>query len=117
LMASRILLSAFTKRLRRTEMGHSYQSFDNALNFAVEGGFKYLVYPTILHWEDRATEWSALPDRVEVKVDIIEAATANLIDSVVITGKSGLATFGGDHPQDLLPNPVSEFVSQLFDAS
>ena len=116
-MTSRILFSAFTKRLRRTEIGPSYQSFDDALGFALKGGFKYVVYPTILHWEDRATEWSAIPDRVEVKIDIIEAATATLLDSVVITGKSGLATFGGDHPQDLLPKPVGEFVSNLFDAS
>lgn len=76
--------------------------------------FKYLVYPTILHWEDRATEWSALPDRVEVKIDLIETATGKLLDSVVIRGKSGLATLGGDHPQDLLPKPVDEFVSTLF---
>jgi Domain of unknown function (DUF4823) len=76
--------------------------------------FKYLVYPTILHWEDRATEWSALPDRVEVKIDLIETATGKLLDSVVIRGKSGVATLGGDHPQDLLPKPVDEFVSTLF---
>jgi Domain of unknown function (DUF4823) len=76
--------------------------------------FKYLVYPTILHWEDRATVWSALPDRVEVKIDLIETATGKLLDSVVIRGKSGLATLGGDHPQDLLPKPVDEFVSTLF---
>jgi hypothetical protein len=76
--------------------------------------FKYLVYPTILHWEDRATEWSALPDRIEVKIDLIETATGKLLDSVVIRGKSGLATLGCDHPQDLLPKPVDEFVSTLF---
>jgi hypothetical protein len=46
--------------------------------------FKYLVYPTILHWEDRTTEWSALPDRVEVKIDLNETATVKLLDSIVI---------------------------------
>ena len=96
-------------------MAQSYQSFDDALKFTRDNGYKYLVYPTILHWEDRATEWSAIPDRVEVKIDIIESTTAKLLDSVVIKGKSGLATFGGDHPQDLLPKPVGEFVSTLFD--
>jgi hypothetical protein len=45
LMTSRILFSAFTKRLRRTEIGPSYQSFDDALGFALKGGFKYVVYP------------------------------------------------------------------------
>lgn len=117
LITSRILLSSFAKRARRVEMGQSYQSFDDAIKFARDSGFRYLVYPTILHWEDRATEWSALPDRVEVKVDIVESINAKLLDSLVVTGKSGLATFGGDHPQDLLPKPVDEFVSGLFDRS
>ncbi|WP_274523310.1 DUF4823 domain-containing protein [Pseudomonas abietaniphila] len=32
----------------------------------------------------------------------------------MIKGSSGLATLGGDHPQDLLPEPVAECVSSLF---
>nr|BFE90111.1 hypothetical protein GCM10020185_06470 [Pseudomonas brassicacearum subsp. brassicacearum] len=27
----------------------------------------YYVIPEILHWEERATEWSGLPDKIEVK--------------------------------------------------
>jgi Domain of unknown function (DUF4823) len=114
LITSRILFGSFSKRARRVEVALSYQSFGDSLQFARKSEFKYLVYPTILHWEDRATEWSALPDRVEVKIDLIETAMGKLLDSVVIRGKSGLATLGGDHPQDLLPKPVDEFVSSLF---
>ncbi|MDB3946228.1 DUF4823 domain-containing protein [Gammaproteobacteria bacterium] len=29
-------------------------------------------------------------------------------------GSSGLATFGGDHPQDLLPESVTKYVGALF---
>jgi hypothetical protein len=76
-----------------------------------------LVYPTILHWEDRATEWSGIPDRVEIKIEIIGATTGKGLDSAIIKGKSGLATFGGDHPQDLLPKPVEDYVSGLFTAT
>jgi hypothetical protein len=36
------------------------------------------------------------------------------MDSVIIKGKSGLATFGGDHPQDLLAKPVSAYVNGLY---
>ena len=32
----------------------------------------------------------------------------------IVKGSSGLATPGGDHLQDLLPEPVAEFVSSLF---
>ncbi|MFK7698008.1 DUF4823 domain-containing protein [Pseudomonas caspiana] len=32
----------------------------------------------------------------------------------IVKGSSGLATVDGDHPQDLLPEPVAEFGSSLF---
>lgn len=113
---SNIILSSFAKRVRRVETGRFPLSFDEALKFARDNGYRYLVYPTILHWEDRATEWSGIPDRVEVKIEIVETTTGKTLDSGIIKGKSGLATFGGDHPQDLLPKPVEEYVSRLFTA-
>jgi hypothetical protein len=111
---AQIIYSAFAKHTRSAQVGRSVQGFDQALAAARTSGQKYLVYPTILHWEDRATEWSAIPDKVEVKVELVDSATGTALVSGVIRGKSGLATFGGDHPQDLLPKPVEEFVSSLY---
>jgi uncharacterized protein DUF4823 len=65
--------------------------------------YAYFAEPDILHWEDRATEWSGLPDRIEVKISIYDAALGAEIASAVKSGKSKWATFGGDHPEDLLP--------------
>lgn len=111
---SQVLLASFAKHANRVEMGSDYQTYEKALAQSKEMGYEYLVYPAILHWEDRATEWSGIPDRVEVKVQVIEVDTKRVAEAVVIKGKSGLATFGGDHPQDLLPSPVEQFVSSLF---
>lgn len=111
---AQIINSAFAKRSRSTKAGRITQSFAEARNTALSESWQFLVYPTILHWEDRATEWSAIPDTVEVKIEVVEVATDRSIASAVIKGKSGLATFGGDHPQDLLPEPVDEFVSSLY---
>ena len=110
-------VSAFGKRLRRVEGAHEYQSFEDALKTARSGGFTYLVFPTILHWEDRATEWSGKSDRVEVKVELVEVGSGRTVDSTLIKGKSKWATLGGDHPQDLLPKPIDEFVAALFGAT
>lgn len=67
--------------------------------------YGYYVIPEILHWEDRATEWSGIPDRLEVKLSIFDGNKKELA-STIITGKSKWATLGGDHPQDLLPEPL-----------
>ncbi len=76
--------------------------------------FEYYVIPEILHWEDRATEWSGIPDKIEVKTSIYEGQTWKVVASTIISGKSKWATFGGDHPQDLLPEPLNKFVESLY---
>ena len=114
LTLSQILQSSVVKRARRVEIGTVHKSFDDALLYARSKSFKYLIYPTILHWEDHATEWNGVADKVEVKVEVVESATDIIVDTAIISGRSGIATFGGDKPQDLLPIPVEEFISSLF---
>jgi hypothetical protein len=111
---AQIVFMAFSQYANRVEVGHDYQTLDEALNAARKLGAFYLVSPAILEWEDRATEWSGIPDKASIKISVIDIGSVATIDSVVIKGKSGLATFGGDHPQDLLPKPVGEYVKSLF---
>ncbi|MGL1931348.1 MAG: DUF4823 domain-containing protein [Desulfotalea sp.] len=68
-----------------------------------------------MHWEDRATEWSGLPDKAEIKMVVIDVKSNNKISVATIKGSSGLATFGGDHPQDLLPDPIKKYINSLFE--
>jgi hypothetical protein len=77
-------------------------------------GFDYVVLPEILHWEDRNTEWSGKRDRVEIKIVVLDGTSKSEIASSIITGRSKWLTFGGDHPQDMLPEPVTEFVTSLY---
>lgn len=109
-----IVVMAFSEHSSRVEGGRAHQSFDESLAAARNMGASYLVVPTILHWEDRATEWSGIPDKASIKVAVFNVSTGVNLDSVIIKGRSGIATFGGDHPQDLLPQPVEEYVSSLF---
>ncbi len=76
--------------------------------------YDYYVIPEILHWEDRATEWSGIPDRIEVKISIYGGQDVKELASTIISGKSRWATFGGDHPQDLLPEPLNKYVESLY---
>jgi hypothetical protein len=45
---------------------------------------------------------------------VINVDSGEVIDSAVISGKSGLATFGGDRPEHLLPKPMSDYAATLF---
>lgn len=77
-------------------------------------GTDYLVVPEILHWEDRATEWSGIKDKLEIKISIYDSQCGSALASEVLSGKSKWATFGGDHPQDLLPGPIDGYVATLY---
>ena len=76
--------------------------------------YGYYIKPEILHWEDRATEWSGKADRLEIQLMVFDAATGALVANSTYTGKSKWATFGGDHPQDLLPEPTRTYVNSLY---
>jgi len=81
---------------------------------ARERGLSYVFQPIILHWEDRATEWSGITDKIEVKFSVFSTGSAQPVASSVMHASTKWASFGGDHPQDLLPGTAKEFVDQLF---
>lgn len=90
------------------------EDFDSALATAKAGSYTYLLYPEILHWEDRATEWSGKSDIVSVKVSLVGTEAGKVLDSAVVGGKSSWWTFGGDRPEHLLPKPLSDYAASLF---
>jgi Domain of unknown function (DUF4823) len=76
----------------------------------------YFVVPEILHWEDRATEWSGKKDKLEIKISVYGATGDAPVASSILSGKSKWATFGGDHPEDLLPALLKEYAQSLYGA-
>ena len=78
--------------------------------------YGYFVKPVILswEWEDRATEWSGKADRIEIQLIIYDVVTKKERANSSYTGKSKWATFGGDHRQDLLPEPTNSCVNSLY---
>ncbi len=84
------------------------------LRDAAPAGVAYFVVPEILHWEDRATEWSGIKDKLEVRLSIYGTQGESPIASTIISGKSKWMTFGGDHPQDLLAGPIRGYVASVY---
>lgn len=113
-MTTDTILAAFARKGVRAERGVALDTVSAGIEAARARNASFLIFPTILHWEDRATEWSGKPDKVEVKIDVVDARTGITFDTALITGTSGLATFGGDHPQDLLPEPIAGYVDDLI---
>ena len=84
------------------------------LEHAQSNGIDYVIEPKILHWEDRATEWSGKPDRITIKLVIWDAKTGEAVSTSLERASSRWATFGGDHPQDLLPKLLENWSNKVF---
>jgi hypothetical protein len=110
--------SAFNTVLSRSAQcvvaGQGSDFASGPLSVARARNCAYVVVPRITHWEDRATEWSGKRDKMELSVRVLRADNGNEVASATINGKSAWATFGGDHPQDLVAAPVEAFVATLF---
>ena len=72
---------------------------------------EYVLKAQILHWEDRATEWSAKPDRVKISLPLYKSG--QLIGSALVSAKSSYWTFGADHPEDLMDAPFEAYAASL----
>lgn len=112
-MTANAVRAAFSKNSRKTDLDDNCQENDCLKDIDKET-YSYYVKPVILHWEERATEWSGKPDRIEIQLIVYDAFSKEELANTSYSGKSKWATFGGDHPQDLLPEPTNEYVKSLY---
>jgi len=113
--AAQVVASALLVHVDKAVIGTTAgEDLDAALAEARQRTLTHVFMATILNWEDRATEWSAISDKVTLKLAVYEAQSGKLVSSTVTSASSKLGTLGGDHPQDLLPEPTQKFVDPLF---
>ena len=74
----------------------------------------YLIFAKINNWEDHATEWNGVPDRININIKLYEIATKKVLAEEHFKSTSKWATFGGDHPQDMLAQPLSDIFKKWF---
>ena len=108
------LLVAFNRYTKSAYISKFPESLSEALESARRINAQYLVYPNIIRWEDRATEWSGRRDRLELKVDLIDLATSRVVFSREISATGKWMSDGGDTPIDLLEQPSEQYVNALF---
>lgn len=108
-----VVLSAFSSRMLHVDISDGNESYDQAINSARKGGYRYLIVPKITHWEDRNTAWSGRPSKASISIRIVDVSTGQMIDSVVIDTRSSVVRMTDPSPEDALPKPVQEYVNSL----
>lgn len=108
------VLIALNRNTKAAAMSRRPQSVPEALEAAIQYRAEFLIYPVILHWEDRATEMSGRRDKLSFRLDMYEVGTGEVVFSKEVEAKSRWMTDGGDSPTDLLQEPIDTYVQGLF---
>ena len=106
--------AAFARHLQRVDTTPEVVPFAAQLEQARAAKSDYLIVPTVVHWEDRATEWSGRSDRIEIEIRTVDAPSGETLALGSVQGKSKWATFGGDVPEELLAAPLNAYAGWLF---
>jgi hypothetical protein len=109
-----LLRETFSHYVRQAYIGRRVETFQEALETARTFKCTYVVYPGVIVWEDHATEFSGIRDKVEVKIEVADTTSGEILHSKVIKGTGPWMTSGGNTPRDILPEPVLKFVATLF---
>jgi hypothetical protein len=115
-MVTEPLRAAFQKEVRAVFGGRLAETLDEGKANAAKANAHYLVYPTIMRWEDRSTEFSGRRDKVEIRLELWNVPEDRLMDIRLIQGTSKWMTDGGDKPQDLLAEPFAKYAASFFTA-
>jgi hypothetical protein len=105
---------AFLRYTRSVYMSKFPESVGEALEIARNGHMEYVLYPTIVRWEDRATEYTGLRDQLAVKAELIDLKTSKVVFSREIEATGKWMTDGGESPKDLLEQPAEQYANALF---
>jgi hypothetical protein len=113
-MVTQEVAKALSTKNAETMVAEKNEKLEDAFLKARNKGMAYVFEPIIRHWEDRATQWSGIPDKITLQFAVYSAKTEKKLASGTFRASSKWATFGGDRPQDLLPRPTRRFINQLF---
>ena len=104
--------AAFAQKIQTVLTGGEHQSLDASLATARSKAIGYLFYPTIVQWEDNPTEWTGEPDRIQIKIELLDVSSGNAIYSTMFTGKSKWMTFG-NVPEEMLPELLAKYANSF----
>jgi hypothetical protein len=117
--AAAAVAQALSQRLRHVSVAPEAQSARKDLAEARQGGFTYLIRPTILRWEDNDSAWLGGSDRARVLLETVDVASGDAADISVVEAKPGALAPAGEPaaPAEALEAPLGAYAARLVASS
>jgi hypothetical protein len=88
---------------------------DQAIQQCSSKGANYLISPQILHWEDRATQWSGMRDHVKIEIRLIKVNPKTFIRSAFFEARNNWLTFVNADPSELLGESFDKVIADIIE--
>ncbi len=88
---------------------------DQAIHLCAAKGANYILSPLILHWEDRATNWSGMRDHIKIEIRLIKVAPKIFVRSAIFEARNSWFTFVNDDPSELIDESFDQVIANLIE--
>ncbi len=88
---------------------------DEAKAEAKKQNAEILIYPGIVHWEDRNTMWSGIRDKVRINVIVYSLTEGRTLDKTSLYATNAWATFIQARPENRLKTIIPPYVKALYE--
>lgn len=113
-LVGNLIQNAFARQIHRIEVSDHIEQLDPALNRARRLGAGYLVYPEVLTWEHKSYAWNINTKLSELKLQVYDVETRELLDAIIIEGGALTSHTGTDNPRAMLPDSLKFYVESLY---
>lgn len=114
MVTAQIIRDSLSKYLNKVTIGEKTETCDEAFRAALYKGYKYLICPSLVQWEDHKTEQTGIQDSITIETIVLDTLSGRQLDAATITGKSSTVSRGWNNSQDLLATPIQIYIDSLF---
>jgi hypothetical protein len=109
------LQKSLTSKASTVLLSKSRVDVQAAIKEARAGGYRYVFYPEITHWEHRNAAWSGRPTKVSFYMQVYDLKSgADPVLQRSLDARGRIMTFVSQFPADIAEVMFQQFVDEIF---
>jgi len=108
------ILEALDRYTAQARAAEKPERLDQYVDQARGLDLDYVLFPELLVWSDRNTQRYGFPDQLELRLTLVNAKSADVLDVATLSATSRVTPSWNDRPEDLLPGALERYTARMF---